>query len=142
LYLLDLATEELSAITPEQATTGWALSPDGLQVAVSTPGEIVLYPIAGGGAQDAPDLGDDERLVGWIEHGLLVAVDPTGVDLGRIFTVDPVSGRRELWRDIRPFDPAGILLHGFALVVSPDGQSYAYSSARALSDLYIVDGLR
>lgn len=142
LYVLELENGALQAITPENATaTGWAVSPDGSMVAENAQGGISLYPIAGGAALNGPRLAAGERLVGWIEKGLLVAADPTGINLGRVFTVDPTSGQRELWREIQPLDPAGLLLHGQAFAVSPDGQSYAYSWARALSDLYIVEGL-
>ena len=141
LYSLNLDSGELRAITPEDAAGSWFVSPDGTLVAASRDGEITMYPIAGGSTLDAPSLGEEERLVGWIESGLLVTVDPTGSDLGQIFTMDPANGRKELWRDIRPRDPAGLMWHGFGIVVSPDGRSYAYSWHRALSNLYIVEGL-
>jgi eukaryotic-like serine/threonine-protein kinase len=141
LYSFDLESGELRAITPENAVGSWFVSPDGTLAAASWQGEITMYPVAGGPALAAIRLGTDERLVGWIERGLLVTVDPTGLDLGLIYAVDPASGRKELWRDIRPRDPAGLMWHGFGIVVSPDGQSYAYSWHRALSNLYIVEGL-
>jgi eukaryotic-like serine/threonine-protein kinase len=141
LYSLDLESGELQAITPENAAGSWFVSPDGALIAASWEGQITMYPIAGGPALAATHLGTDERLVGWIESGLMVAVDPTGTDLGQIFVEDTASGRRKLWRDIRPLDPAGLMWHGTGLVVSPDGESYAYSWHRALSNLYIVEGL-
>lgn len=75
------------------------------------------------------------------ERPLLRDAIMAGSGLGQIFVVDTASGQRQLWRDIRPLDPAGLMGHGTGLVVSPDGQSYAYSWHRALSNLYIVEGL-
>ena len=49
-------------------------------------------------------------------------------------------GRQEAWKNILPRDRGGILLLG-AFRVTPDGQALAYSWSRALSNLYIADGL-
>jgi hypothetical protein len=141
LYVLELGSGNLQSITPESPAFDWAVSPDGTQVAVSTGGKVRLYPIAGGAALDAPDLDPEERLQGWITDGLVVSHDPTGMELGRLMTVDLASGERTLWRDILPVDPAGLMFHGMGFRVTPDGQSYAYNWHRALSVLFIVEGL-
>ena len=54
--------------------------------------------------------------------------------------IDPVTGARQTWREILPRDPSGIMSMG-ALVVTPDGGSYAYWWTRAVSDLYLGSGL-
>jgi hypothetical protein len=54
--------------------------------------------------------------------------------------VDVRTGRRQLWTNILPPDPAGILLLG-PVVVAPDGRSLAYTWFRALSNLYVAEGL-
>jgi hypothetical protein len=59
---------------------------------------------------------------------------------GDIHKVNVRTGRRELWTNILPHDPAGILLLG-NVEVSPDGRSLAYIWARALSNLYVADAL-
>ena len=38
-------------------------------------------------------------------------------------------------------DPAGVQTSTFRVVISADGTGYAYSYYRALSDLYVADGL-
>ena len=58
-------------------------------------------------------------------HGLLVSEDLSPVALRRIFQVDPVSGRRVLWREFVPRDPAGVMIV-YSAVVTPDGRSYSY----------------
>jgi hypothetical protein len=71
---------------------------------------------------------------------LLVSEDPDPSALGRVLLVDPVSGQRAFWKELRPPNPAGIM-HMAGLVVTPDGRSYAYFWFRAVSDLYLVDAL-
>ena len=51
------------------------------------------------------------------------------------------SGTRTLWREFSPADPAGVYRIAPVLVTS-DGSAYAYNAMRALSDLYLVEGVR
>jgi hypothetical protein len=74
--------------------------------------------------------------VTWIERGLLVQEGSEALAILRIFLVDPQTGARSLWKELLPRDTGGIMNVG-ALVVTPDGRSYAYWWARALSDLYL-----
>ena len=59
----------------------------------------------------------------------------------RAYLVDVDTGRQELWKEIRPPDPAGFLGVG-PLIVAADGRSYYYSYQRELADLYLIEGLR
>jgi len=142
LYCLDRDGGALEAITPEGVGGGakWAVSPDGTRVAVASDLGVEIYPVRGGEPRTLPGSTFQGRLLDWIEHGLLVAEDPSESDLGRVFQVDPVTGGRRLWKDIRPRDPAGIM-NMFGLRVTPGGRSYAYSWHRATSNLYLIDGL-
>ena len=55
--------------------------------------------------------------------------------------MDLATGHRDLWKEISPADPAGV--QSIANIkFSKDGKSYAYSTLRLLSDLYVVDGLK
>jgi hypothetical protein len=59
---------------------------------------------------------------------------------GKIHRIDLASGRRELWKEITPRDRAAF--GGFSnIVFTPDRKSYAYSLARFISTLYLVEGL-
>jgi hypothetical protein len=63
-----------------------------------------------------------------------------GVPL-KIALVDLATGRRQPWKEIAPADLAGA--QGIPTIkFSADGKSYAYSTLRVLSDLYVVDGLK
>ena len=142
IYLLDLDNGRLDPITPDGAVSAgsWALSPDGAMVAVASGPAVVLYPIAGGDGRPAPGLTGPQLIVAWIDGGLLVSEDLNPTALRRIFQVDPVSGRRVLWREFVPRDPAGVMNMNMP-VVTPDGRAYSYGWHRAISDLYLVDGL-
>ncbi len=101
-------------------------------------GRAELFPIAGGAARRVPGSSNSWSVVGWIENGLLVSEDPLSV--GTVFRVDPATGQRDTWADIRPQDPAGIMTGLGSFVVTPDGRGYGYSWHRAVSDLYLVEG--
>jgi Tol biopolymer transport system component len=143
LYLLDVTGDGTTQITPDTIAvgdSGWAVSPDGAMVAVSHGNAVLLFDITGGQARNAQGLSAQSRVVGWIEGGLLISENPGAG--GEVFQVDPVSGRRALWADIKPRDPAGIMnLDLNSLVTSPDGRAYGYSWHRAISDLYLVQGV-
>ncbi len=51
------------------------------------------------------------------------------------------SGKREVWKDLLPTDPAGVERISNVLL-TPHAKGYAYCYARLLSDLFVVEGLR
>ena len=142
LYVLDLEVSTLNAITPEGIAVGsfWAVSPDGRDVAVASSRGVDIHSVTGGQVRRALGVTPTDRLLAWIAAGLLVSEDPNPFSLGRVLQVDPITGRRQLWREIVPRDPAGIM-NVRSLMVTPDGRSFGYGWHRALSDLYLVDGL-
>jgi hypothetical protein len=78
--------------------------------------------------------------VSWINDGLLVMRrgEPTA-PIGQVYRIDTKTGHQEPWKNILS-DHVGLLNRPW-LRVTPDGQSYAYTWHRALSSLYIADGL-
>ena len=63
----------------------------------------------------------------------------TGVP-ARVSRLERETGRREFWKELMP-DSAGLLAI-FGSYFSADGRSYAYTYARNLSDLYLVEGVK
>jgi hypothetical protein len=59
----------------------------------------------------------------------------------RISRIEIETGKREVWKDLLPVDPAGVERISNVLVTA-DGKGYAYCYARLLSDLFIVEGLK
>jgi hypothetical protein len=142
LYVLDVDGTAMRAVTPEGLAVGrdgWAVSPDGTMVAVSTAEGIDMFRISDGEARRVPGSAARWSVVAWIESGLLISEDPLAG--GLVHRVDPATGQRETWANIQAPDPAGIMSLSLSnLVVTPDGRSYAYMWHRAISDLYVVDG--
>ncbi len=142
LHVLDVEGSATRVLTPEDVAigeSGWAVSPDGTMVAVSTDEGPRLWPIAGGAVRDLTGMAAGMRVVAWIEGGLLVSERPEAG--GEVFLLDLQSGRRSSWVNIRPQDPAGIMNTDLGtMVVTPDGRGYGYTWHRATSDLYLVEG--
>lgn len=140
-YLLDIQGGTPRAITPE-GIAGAALTPDGKFLLVrDAKGQRWLYPIAGGEPQKfnfTPK--PAEVLMGFFPDGKAVRVRSRTIPV-QISRVDLATGRRELWKEIAPADPAGAEAV-YAVKFSDDGKSYSYSVMRVLSDLYVVDGLK
>jgi hypothetical protein len=137
LYELTLETGAMRPFTPEVGGS-WAVSPDGTRAALANGSTVEIHFVSGNqSTQKVPNLSGPQALVTWIERGLLVHEGTDQAALGRVFLVNVQTGTRTLWKEILPRDPGGIMSLS-NLVVTPDGQSYAYWWARALSDLYLA----
>jgi len=142
LYLLDADGDSFEPVTTEGVAVDpfWAPSPDGSMVALRVQQGLELHPIARDGVpRPVPGTSRNDRLIGWIDDGLLVSDDP--LESGTVVRTDPVTGRRAVWKEIGVRDPTGMMNVNMAtLVATTDGQSYGYNWHRAISDLYVVDG--
>jgi eukaryotic-like serine/threonine-protein kinase len=140
-YLLPIESGTPHPLTPE-GVSGALVTPDAkFLLAVDTKRERWLYPIAGGEPQKLNfTLGPNDFTVRFLADGKSLLVGTRGVPI-KVSRVDMASGKRELWKEIIPADPAGVqTLPGVRF--SADGKSYAYSTGRILSDLFVVDGLK
>ena len=141
LYLQELDDGRRVPLTPE-GVTSWVVSPDGSMIAVRGPSPAIqLYPLDGTAPRELPGVTGSDVPIGWIGAGLLIRRpgDPKAAR-GDIYRVDVRTGRQEFWKNILPRDPAGIMVL-VSFRVTPDGRSSAYSWHRALSNLYVADGL-
>jgi hypothetical protein len=141
LFIHDLSATGQAPITPEGAGL-FVVSPNDSTVAVRVrnrhPGSTTSTT-----SRRASRIGlsGTESPVSWTKDGLLVirCGDPT-TTAGAVTLVDPKTGRQSLWRDVWPRDRAGLLVMG-TLRATPDGTAYAYNWFRALSNLYVAEGL-
>ena len=142
LYVLDLDWGRPTPVSPEGIGGVWTVSPDGSTVAAQGPGPaIVLYRVDGSGSEKLPGTTGGELPLEWINDGLLVLPPPgSGAPRGEVYKIDRLTGRQQPWRNILPSDPAGIMGLG-SLQATLDGRTQAYTWHRALSNLYIADGL-
>lgn len=59
----------------------------------------------------------------------------------RVYRLDPRTGRRELWKEIRPINPLAGGAIG-AIFFSADGKTCVYTHHRYSSELFLVEGLK
>jgi tRNA A-37 threonylcarbamoyl transferase component Bud32/Tol biopolymer transport system component len=143
LFIQDLSGGDPKPFTPEGVwTLENAISPDGKWVAAGARDEgapMSLYPVEEGDVRAIPGLSPKDYVLRWSPDALhlFVTEGERGGALS-IFRLDLETGVREPWKDLTPADPAGV--PGIAWVcLTPDGRSYAYTYARVLSDLYLVE---
>jgi serine/threonine protein kinase/Tol biopolymer transport system component len=145
LYVVDVAGGTPRPITPEGisiALPGFAVSPDGkLVAAVGADQKGALFPVDGGEARPLPGLLPGEFPLRFSPDGRAVFAWKRGEVPARVSRVDVESGRREVWKELLPADPAGVERISNVLV-TPDAKGYAYCYARLLSDLFVVEGLK
>jgi len=147
-YVMDLPDGTPRPVTPPGITaplfTGAShgLSPDGRLVA-ATGGEtgLTLYPVDGGEPIPAAGALPAEVPVAWTDDGRSLLVRTPGETPARVYRLDLATGQRDLWKELIPSDPSGVL-HILGVVATPDGRFYAYSYLRLLTELYLVEGLR
>ena len=144
LFVQGLDAGQPRPISPEGVGGAFAVSPDGSLVAAQRlDGKIALYPVDGGETRPVPGAGEGDLPVQWSADGRSLYVR-SPVELyspARVFRLDLKTGKRMLWKELFPEDPAGDV--GTDVVrLTPDGKWYAYSYLRVLSDLYLVEGLR
>ena len=144
LYVQDLVGGKPLPISPE-GTYGLAylISPDGQEVAAVGPDQKgYLYPAAGGGdPRPIPSLSAGELPVAWSNDGRSIFVYRSAELPAKVDLIELSTGRRTLWKELRPSDPAGVEFIG-PILMTADAKTYVYGYRRLLTDLYVVDGLK
>jgi Tol biopolymer transport system component/predicted Ser/Thr protein kinase len=143
LYVQDIATSKIQAISPEGINgLSFALSPDGrLAAAVGPDGKGYFFPVTAGDPKPISGLLGGETPVAWSSDGTSLYVYRGGELPAKVYRLEISSGRRTLWKQLMPPDPAGVEYVG-PVLPTPDGKAYAYGYRRLLSDLYLVEGLK
>jgi hypothetical protein len=108
-------------------------------LAFSENGKAFLFPIEGGDPLPVPGLNSGDRPIQWTADGRFLYVVRRDEVPVRIWVLDPATGSRTLFKEVSPAEPTQNVWY---FLITPDGQSYIYSYDRALSDLYLVEGLR
>src|SRR2546426_121876 len=127
--------------------TGVLLSPEGKRiVAFDRYGEYYLCPVEGGEPHAIDGLLEgDIGLLQWSGDGRSLFVRGAGGLVLKIYKLDLSSGRRELWKELTPPDPAGLISIGLfpgQVRLTPDGKSYVYTCWTVPNELYMVEGLK
>lgn len=139
-YLQSIDGGTPRAFTPDGAWSCSA-SPDGHILAISEDGRALLYaPRETGAPQREIKLAQNEAPSGWTADGKSIYAFDAFAKPPAIVRIDLASGRRQFWKQLPT--PSETQAKGEGLVITPDGESYAYTYSRHLSDLYLVQGLR
>ncbi|MFL6248598.1 MAG: hypothetical protein ACJ74H_21420, partial [Thermoanaerobaculia bacterium] len=137
--------EKATPVSPEiwgNGARAFAVSPDARYVAGMTPDRTVaLYALDG--ANTAPLAGAvaGEIPIQWSADGAFVFVHDPTVLPARVTRITIATGAREPWKEFMPSDPAGVYRIA-PVLITPDGNGYAYNAMRVLSELYVAEGLK
>ena len=149
IYVQAIDSGAARPISPE-GVSGFVPTPDGKFV-FGFSDSVALYPVVDhgmdgkgmvgqGAPRPVPGIHANETIFSVSPDGRSALVGVLDGHYADVMRVDLASGRRELFKKIGPSDPAGVVLVDAAF--TPDGKFYAYSCFNALSELYLVEGLR
>ncbi len=142
-YVYDLASGKSQAISQEGVNgTSFAISPNSQQVAAIGPDKKgYLYPAAGGDPRPIPGLNPGEQPITFSADGRALYIYQPGELPARVYHLDVQTGQRTLWKELMPYDPAGVENIG-PILMTPDAKTCIFGYHRMLADLYLVEGLK
>jgi hypothetical protein len=133
-------------VTPEDVgfpagTVSKPVSPDGKRVfAISRENELRVYDLESGAEGGAYRLDEDEEPIRWSGDGCSIFVWRRGEVPIRISRLDLETGHRTPWKEFAPADPTGVVCSRTALL-TPDGETCAYTYSHMISELFLARGL-
>ena len=147
LYTQDLSGGAPRAFTPPisvftKGYESYLVSPDGnWAFARDVNGKAWLYPLAGGNPQQVLGLTPKDIWINWSADGRFGYVCQDDITHAPVSRIDIATGKRQLLTDLGPSDPAG-LTSIIPVRITPDAKFFAYSYDRALSNLFLVSGVK
>ena len=124
---------------------GMLVSPDGSEIAGSTPeGLQLIYRADGAGrARSIDGALPEDFLVQWSADGKSILVRGGEEQPLTVYRIDLASGRRERWKALAPPDLTGFVEYIYSgkggLRVTPDLRSYVYTYRTDLEKLTLTD---
>jgi|ERR1700756_5782953 len=98
-----------------------------------------LYPVGGGEPQSVKGLNDGEVPIQWDDSGTKLYIWNRTFP-AHTFLLDLKTGLRQAWTTLVPPDIAGVLYGN--IVMTPDGKTSVYRYRRAMTTLYLAEGLK
>jgi serine/threonine protein kinase/Tol biopolymer transport system component len=143
LYALDVASGKAQPITVEGVNgTAFVVSPDSQWIAGIGPDEKgYLYPATGGDPRLIPGFNSGEQPITFSADSHSLYVYQPGELPARVDRLDLQTGKRTLWKQLMPSDPAGVETIG-PILMTPDARTCIFGYHRMLADLYLVEGLK
>ena len=138
-FVQDLTGNSAKLVTSEEATAT-RISPDQKFVAVVAGGNLSLFPIAGGEPKTIAKIEPGESVIRWSTDGRYLFLSkleaPAFLKVSRL---DVATGRKETWKEVKTPDPVGVRIAN--VVMTPDGEAFAYSFQRDITTLFLIGGL-
>ncbi len=143
LYVDDLATGKSNPITPEGVNgTAFVIAPNSRWAAGIGPDQKgYLYPIAGGEPRLIAGLNPGEQPITFSTDSDALYIYQPGELPAQVYHLDLTTGKRTLWKQLMPSDPAGVETIG-PIIMTPDAKTCVFGYHRMLADLYLVEGLK
>src|SRR5262249_29517965 len=114
------------AVDPFAFVSGFAVSPDGKQVAAPRPdGTYWPDPVDGGSPRPLLGIDPSSNVITFDERGEALYLARGSTSL-RISRYDLASGRLQPWKELSSSDPTGVAEVSH-LAITPDGKSYVYT---------------
>lgn len=142
-FFVDLDESRPRTVTPEGTVAVPGLLPAGEVLGRRGDGTLTIHPLSGGEGRRLPwKLPADPFLetVGTTDAGRHLVVREGSMP-ARLDRVEIATGVRIAWRTLGPSDATGVG-HVWTILVTPNGEGYAYTHGFFLQDLFLVDGLR
>lgn len=139
-YEMDLAGGKPQALGPADFI-GVAVAKDGKRIAGhDDSGAALVFDRETQKVQPIPGVGPQDRLEKWTEDGQGLLVSAETLREAKMYRLDVASGKRTLLQTVEPVEKAGSV-EWVWLSYSEATKTYAYSTIRVLSVLYVVQGL-
>ncbi|HJZ13440.1 MAG TPA: hypothetical protein VJ521_14895, partial [Acidobacteriota bacterium] len=142
VYVQDISGKEPYAITEEGVEHfPYNVSPDGkFFFGIAKDQKIYIFPIESGTPRPIAGISEGEIPFQWSEDGRFVYIRNASLLPVEISRLNPFNGERKLIKKWSPSDSAGVTTGG-DVRMTPDEKNFVFSFSRALSNLYMVDGL-
>jgi eukaryotic-like serine/threonine-protein kinase len=139
-YVQEITGGALHPVTPEGVFAVGVSLDDKFMIAPDPDGRLALFPVDGVASRALPGLDPGQLFVQWGEDGHSLYVNDSGMPAS-IYKVDLSTGKKTLVLRLMPADPSGVI-NVHKVVVSRNGQAYAYNYVRILTNLLVVEGLK
>jgi hypothetical protein len=141
LFIQDLTDGDPEPTKVETNNSGWAISPDGSEVAVDTPAGPEIRTLVTGGSMPLRSVSKEDRVAAWNRDGIFV-VAKSDFRSSVIDRIDPKTGKRTHWRTLVNPERVGIEQPFADSPIIIDSDTYAFGFLQVLSELVVVRGLR
>jgi len=146
VFVIDVGNGNRRAVTPEGVgalrgpTWGNPVAPDGARfLAGDAKGDRFVGFVDGREPRQVPGLLPQEVPLRWAADGRSIIVRELRAPIKLSF-INLETREKRPWKEIRP---VGLQTGGARMfLITSDGQTYVYQTFGALSDLYLIDGLK